>query len=70
MVEQLEEPMTEDYYSNFARRVYFLAESEGWDRNKTMQYFNDRDSFEKFYTNVSPSTPLGKPAICFIAGLR
>ena len=43
----------EDYYSNFARRVYYLAEEEGWDRQKVMGYFNDKQSFEKFYNNVS-----------------
>ena len=48
-----DQQIEEDYYSNFARRVYFIAEQEGWDRAKTMRYFNDRKAFEKFYTNVS-----------------
>ena len=43
----------EDYYSNFARRVYMIAEQESWDRATTMKYFNDRQAFEKFFTNVS-----------------
>ena len=43
----------EDYYSNFARRVYMIAEQENWDRATTMKYFNDRQSFEKFFANVS-----------------
>ena len=43
----------EDYYGNFARRVYFLADMEGWDQKKTMYYFNNREAFEKYYNNVS-----------------
>ena len=43
----------DDYYSNFARRVYYIAEAEQWDTKKTMKYFNDRQAFEKYYTNVS-----------------
>ena len=43
----------DDYYGNFARRVYFLAEQEGWDQKKVMHYFNDKPAFEKFYNNVS-----------------
>ena len=43
----------EDYYSNFARRVYMLAEQENWDNATKMKYFNDRQAFEKFFTNVS-----------------
>ncbi len=46
----------EEYYSNFARRVYFLAEEEGWDNKKVMGYFNDKQSFEKFYNNVSSAS--------------
>ena len=42
-----------DYYSDFARRVYFLADLERWPRDKTLRYFNDRQGFEKYYTNVS-----------------
>ena len=42
-----------DYYSDFARRVYFLADLERWPRDKTLRYFNDRQAFEKYYTNVS-----------------
>ena len=42
-----------DYYSDFARRVYFLADLEKWPRDKTLRYFNDRQAFEKYYTNVS-----------------
>ena len=33
--------------------MYFLAEEEGWDRQKVMGYFNDKQAFEKFYNNVS-----------------
>lgn len=40
-----------DYYSDFARRVYFLADLEKWPRDKTLRYFNDRQAFEKYYTN-------------------
>ena len=43
----------EDYYSNFARRLYELAERENWDAATKMKYFNDRPAFEKYYTNVS-----------------
>lgn len=41
----------DDYYGNFARRVYFLADVEGWEQKKIMHYFNDKQSFEKYYTN-------------------
>lgn len=47
----------EDYYGNFARRVYFLADEEGWDNKKTMSFFNDKQAFEKYYSNVSQLTP-------------
>ena len=43
----------DDYYSNFARRVYFLADQESWPKEKTMRYFNDKPAFEKYYNNVS-----------------
>ena len=43
----------EDYYSNFARRLYELAERENWDAATKMKYFNDRPAFEKYFTNVS-----------------
>ena len=43
----------EDYYSDFARRVYFLAKVENWDSKRTMEQFNDRPGFEKYYANVS-----------------
>ena len=46
----------ENYYGNFARRVYYLADVEGWAREKTMRYFNDRKAFEKYYSNVSANT--------------
>lgn len=41
----------DDYYSNFARRVYFLADQESWPKEKTMRYFNDKPGFEKYYNN-------------------
>ena len=50
----------EDYYGNFARRVYYLADLESWPMQKTMQYFNDKPAFEKYYANVS-----GSPRINF-----
>ena len=37
-----DEEQDEDYYSDFARRVYFLADLERWPREKTLRYFNDR----------------------------
>lgn len=43
----------DDYYSNFARRVYFLADQENWPKEKIMRYFNDKPGFEKYYNNVS-----------------
>jgi len=43
----------DDYYSNFARRVYFLADQESWPKEKTMRFFNDKPAFEKYYNNVS-----------------
>ena len=43
----------EDYYGNFARRVYFMADVEGWNQKKIVHYFNNMQAFEKYYTNVS-----------------
>ncbi len=48
-----EEEAQNDYYSDFARRVYFLAEREHWPKDKTLKFFNDREAFEKYYNNVS-----------------
>ncbi len=53
-----EEENQNDYYSDFARRVYFLAEREHWNKEKTLRYFNDREGFEKYYNNVSEKLPL------------
>ena len=39
----------EDYYSSLARRVYFIAEIEDWDYNKTVSMLNDKEKFEKYY---------------------
>ena len=39
------------YYEDFAKRVYMIAELEGWNKQKTMTYFNDRKAFEKFFSN-------------------
>ena len=43
----------EDYYSSLARRVYFIAEIEDWDYNKTVKMLNDKEQFEKYYEQVS-----------------
>ena len=41
----------EDYYGNFFKRVYYLADLEGWDKKKTLRFFNDKPAFEKYYSN-------------------
>lgn len=30
-----------------------MADVEKWDQKKIMHYFNDKQAFEKYYTNVS-----------------
>ena len=48
----------EDYYSSLARRVYFIAEVEDWDYHTTVKMLNDKEGFERFYENVSPTAKL------------
>lgn len=52
---ETDDGMQEDYYSNFARRVYFLADQENWPKEKTKRFFADKVAFEKYYNNVSAS---------------
>lgn len=54
----------DDYYSNFARRVYFLADQESWPKEKTMRYFNDKPGFEKYYNNVSTAFSKQVSPVC------
>ena len=48
-----DESAADEYYGNFARRVYFMADVEGWNQKKIVHYFNNMQAFEKFYANVS-----------------
>ena len=55
----------EDYYSNFARRVYDLAKVENWSAAKTRKYFNDREAFEKVFRAVSVNSRISDMLIEF-----
>jgi len=53
-----ESGVEEDYYGSFARRVYFMADVEGWNQKKIVHYFNNMQAFEKYYNNVSVNESL------------
>lgn len=44
---------SEEYYRNLARRVYLLADLEGWSSKQTMKMLSDKVAFEKYYSAVS-----------------